>query len=208
MPYRTTRTVKTIITDGSGRQRVETKTYTDGDDDDSGSRGFSTGFKSRFGNMKISMGGGDDSGGGSGGYSSHYSSTQRPSVIGRSSRRERKNPFSGYEKQSYDDIVRKCQSEGILFEDPEFPAEDNSIFFSRQPPRPFEWKRPSVSYISQSYLDFAVSGIDPEFWTGGSNLLTVKFLNFRTPKNFAAIYLKFKRNGQTLGCFVKMMQME
>ena len=151
MPYRTTRTVKTIITDGSGRQRVETKTYTDGDDDDSGS-GFSSGgfgFKSRFGNMKISMGGGGGDDSGSGGYSSHYSSTQRPTVIGRSSRRERKNPFAGYDKQSYDEIVRKCQSEGILFEDPEFPAEDNSIFFSRRPPRPFEWKRPSVSLVSR-----------------------------------------------------------
>ena len=144
MPYRTTRTVKTIITDGSGRQRVETKTFTDGDDDDSS--GFSSGFKSRFGNMKISFGGGDDSGGSSG-YSSRYSHTQRPTVIGRSSRKERKNPFAGYEKQSYEEIVRKCQAEGILFEDPEFPAEDNSIFFSRQPPRPFEWKRPSVSYV-------------------------------------------------------------
>ena len=33
---------------------------------------------------------------------------------------------------------------------------------------------------------------------------TVKFLNFRTPENFAVIYLKFKQRGQTLGYFVKM----
>ena len=38
--------------------------------------------------------------------------------------------------------------------------------------------------------------------------LTVKFLNFRTPKNFAVMYQKFKPRGQTLGYFVKMMQME
>ena len=38
--------------------------------------------------------------------------------------------------------------------------------------------------------------------------VTVKFLNFRTPKNFAVIYLKFKQRGQTLGYFVKMVQME
>ena len=31
---------------------------------------------------------------------------------------------------------------------------------------------------------------------------TVKFLNFRTPENFAVIYLKFKQRGQTLGYFV------
>ena len=31
---------------------------------------------------------------------------------------------------------------------------------------------------------------------------TVKFLNFRTPENFAVFYLKFKQRGQTLGYFV------
>ena len=36
----------------------------------------------------------------------------------------------------------------------------------------------------------------------------VKFLNFRMPKNFAVIYLKFKQRGQALGYFVKMMQMQ
>ena len=34
---------------------------------------------------------------------------------------------------------------GTLFEDPTFPASDSSIFYSRRPPRPFEWKRPTVS---------------------------------------------------------------
>ena len=37
---------------------------------------------------------------------------------------------------------------------------------------------------------------------------TVNFLKFWTPKNFAVIYLKFKQRGQTIGYFVKMMQME
>ena len=37
---------------------------------------------------------------------------------------------------------------------------------------------------------------------------TVKFLNFRTPENFAAFYLKFKQRGQSLGYFIKIMQME
>ena len=36
----------------------------------------------------------------------------------------------------------------------------------------------------------------------------VKFLNFRTPENFAVINLKFKQGGQTLGYFVKKTQME
>ena len=42
------------------------------------------------------------------------------------------------------------------------------------------------------------------------NLLvsTVKFLNIRTPENFAVIYLKIKQRGQALGYFVKKTQME
>ena len=34
-------------------------------------------------------------------------------------------------------------------------------------------------------------------------LCTLKFLNFRTPENYAVIYLKFKQRSQILGYFVK-----
>ena len=143
MPFRTTRTVRTIFSDGKGPPRVETKTYTDGDDgDDGGSAMDFGGFRTRFGGMNIRIGGGGDD---SGSRFSVGRSTQRGGVGGRSSRREKKNPFSGMEKQSYEEIVKKCKEEGCLFEDPEFPAEDASIFFSRSPPKPFEWKRPTVS---------------------------------------------------------------
>ena len=60
---------------------------------------------------------------------------------------QRKNPFAGLQEQKYDEILAKCQEEGIMFEDPEFEAEDNSIFFSQDPPRPFDWLRPHVSAI-------------------------------------------------------------
>ena len=43
------------------------------------------------------------------------------------------------------DIKKHCLKEGVLFEDPDFPAVDESLFFSRKPPRPFVWKRPNVS---------------------------------------------------------------
>ena len=36
-----------------------------------------------------------------------------------------------------------------------------------------------------------------------TNYSTVKFLNFRTPDNFAVIYLKFKKRGQTFWYFIK-----
>ena len=39
-------------------------------------------------------------------------------------------------------------------------------------------------------------------------ITTVKFLNFRTPENFAAIYLKFKQRDQTYRVFCQMVQME
>ena len=37
---------------------------------------------------------------------------------------------------------------------------------------------------------------------------TVKFPNFRTPENFAVIYLRFKKRGKTFGYFFKKTQME
>lgn len=43
---------------------------------------------------------------------------------------------------SYDDLKKHCLKEGVLFEDPDFPAVDQSMFFSKKPPRPFVWKRP------------------------------------------------------------------
>ncbi|XP_043210764.1 calpain-A-like isoform X2 [Amphibalanus amphitrite] len=46
------------------------------------------------------------------------------------------------EVQDFEKLRAECRRSGRLFEDPEFPATDCSIFFSRTPPRPFEWKRP------------------------------------------------------------------
>uniref|UniRef100_A0A069DWP5 Putative cytosolic ca2+-dependent cysteine protease calpain n=1 Tax=Panstrongylus megistus TaxID=65343 RepID=A0A069DWP5_9HEMI len=45
--------------------------------------------------------------------------------------------------QDYVKLREQCLDKGILFEDPEFHAVDSSIFFSKSPPKPFEWKRPS-----------------------------------------------------------------
>ena len=49
-----------------------------------------------------------------------------------------------YKGQSYQQIKQQCLKDGVLFEDPEFKAENKSLFFSREPPRPFTWKRPKV----------------------------------------------------------------
>ncbi|KAI8788607.1 calpain-B-like isoform X9, partial [Biomphalaria glabrata] len=57
----------------------------------------------------------------------------------------KKNPFASlaYQKyDKYDEILAKCQRDGILFEDPEFEAVDTSIFFSSASSQQYEWKRP------------------------------------------------------------------
>ena len=59
-------------------------------------------------------------------------------VIGRSER------TAGFRGQNYADIVKECKAGGRLFEDPEFRAVDDSVFFSKSPVRAFEWKRPKV----------------------------------------------------------------
>ncbi|XP_031840305.1 calpain A isoform X4 [Nomia melanderi] len=44
--------------------------------------------------------------------------------------------------QDFNTLRRECLTTGTLFEDPEFPAEDSSLFFSKRPDRYIEWKRP------------------------------------------------------------------
>lgn len=45
--------------------------------------------------------------------------------------------------KSYEDVKAECLKSGALYEDPDFPATDVSVFYSRKPPRSFEWKRPT-----------------------------------------------------------------
>jgi hypothetical protein len=41
--------------------------------------------------------------------------------------------------------VPACLRRSILYEDPDFPAKDSSIYYSRTLPYRIEWKRPYVS---------------------------------------------------------------
>ncbi|VEN47946.1 unnamed protein product [Callosobruchus maculatus] len=55
---------------------------------------------------------------------------------------------SGYrvksgEPQDFYKLRDQCLDRGDLFEDPEFPATDSSLFFSRRPDRYYEWRRPN-----------------------------------------------------------------
>jgi calpain len=44
--------------------------------------------------------------------------------------------------QDFLKIREQCLKDGTLFEDPEFPAEDSSVYLNRIPPQTLEWKRP------------------------------------------------------------------
>jgi calpain len=66
------------------------------------------------------------------------------------------------EGSRYDAIKAQCQKEGKLFEDPDFPAVDTSVFYTHRPPKPFEWKRPK-ELVS-----------DPQLFVGGASRFDIK----------------------------------
>jgi len=49
--------------------------------------------------------------------------------------------------QDYNVIKRECLQQKALWEDPSFPATDQSIYPSSQGPLPFKWIRASVSVL-------------------------------------------------------------
>ena len=51
-----------------------------------------------------------------------------------------------FRNQRYSKLKSQCEKEGRLFVDPEFPADNKSLFFSRSPAEPVEWKRPKVRW--------------------------------------------------------------
>ena len=51
-----------------------------------------------------------------------------------------------YKKQKYSSIRSDCLKRGELFEDPEFPANNKSLFYSKID-NEIEWKRPKVLFF-------------------------------------------------------------
>lgn len=64
--------------------------------------------------------------------------------------------------KTYAEIKQQCLDEGRLFEDPDFPADDSSIFYSQAPVRSFVWKRPPEICS------------DAQFFSGGASRFDVK----------------------------------
>lgn len=59
----------------------------------------------------------------------------------------------------YERIKRACLKRGELWEDPDFPATQSSVFYHQTPPFQFQWKRPKVSIqtftFNNKFLQFA-----------------------------------------------------
>uniref|UniRef100_A0A8C1NEQ2 Calpain 9 n=1 Tax=Cyprinus carpio TaxID=7962 RepID=A0A8C1NEQ2_CYPCA len=70
------------------------------------------------------------------------------------------NPALSFSTQAdgktFEQLRQECLQKGKLFEDPDFPAVDDSLFYSQRVPVNFEWKRPGE--ICK----------DPKFITGGA----------------------------------------
>ncbi|XP_053140905.1 calpain-3 isoform X2 [Hemicordylus capensis] len=54
----------------------------------------------------------------------------------------RNQPIIGVKEKTFHELHRNCLKKKILYEDPDFPANDTSLFFSQKLPVKFEWKRP------------------------------------------------------------------
>lgn len=51
-----------------------------------------------------------------------------------------------YEDQNYSALKRSCLRRKVLFEDPHFPATDDSLYYKSTPGPAVRWKRPKVSF--------------------------------------------------------------
>lgn len=57
----------------------------------------------------------------------------------------RNQPIIRVKEKTYEELHKKCLEKNILYEDPDFPPNESSLFYSQKVPIKFEWKRPRVS---------------------------------------------------------------
>ncbi|TDG42889.1 hypothetical protein AWZ03_010709 [Drosophila navojoa] len=110
-------------------------------------------------------------------------------------------PYS--EVQDYETILNSCLTSGSLFEDPQFPASNESLMFSRRPDRYIEWLRPheiveNPQFFVEGYSRFDVQqGELGDCWllAATANLTSESSLFFRVippeqsfQENYAGIF--------------------
>nr|XP_010304128.1 PREDICTED: calpain-3 isoform X4 [Balearica regulorum gibbericeps] len=54
----------------------------------------------------------------------------------------RNQPIIKVKEKTYEELHKKCLEKNILYEDPDFPPNESSLFYSQKIPIKFEWKRP------------------------------------------------------------------
>ncbi|XP_031469523.1 calpain-9 isoform X3 [Phasianus colchicus] len=64
--------------------------------------------------------------------------------------------------KGYQELKQECLRSGCLFEDPDFPANNASLFFSEKPPIAFLWKRPGF-WQHNEWLDVVIDDRLPTF---------------------------------------------
>lgn len=64
-----------------------------------------------------------------------------------------------YGDQNYSALKRACLRRKVLFEDPSFPATDDSLYYKGTPGPTVRWKRPKVSVCPG--LELRRAGPDP-----------------------------------------------
>lgn len=65
----------------------------------------------------------------------------------------RPSSFGPATYQDFKEIRSRCLSDGRLFEDPEFPAVDRSLYYKESLDRPITWLRPGVSVLNNVKLE-------------------------------------------------------
>ncbi len=61
--------------------------------------------------------------------------------------------------KSFEELRQECLQKGVLFEDPDFPAKNSTLFSSQSVPVQFEWKRPKVCKLrTPLHVGFIVLG--------------------------------------------------
>ncbi|GFO35633.1 calpain-a-like [Plakobranchus ocellatus] len=117
------------------------------------------------------------------------------------SKYEQSDRFARLANQNYEDILRKCTAKNILFEDPEFPATDATLFYTKKPPRPFVWKRPKVTALQGSY-EALKGGQTSEAMVDFTGGVTETFDLKKAPKDLFNIMRKACSKGSLMGCSI------
>lgn len=76
------------------------------------------------------------------------------STLSGSSRGAGKAEDTQSDGKSFEQLRQECLQKGVLFEDPDFPATDSSLYFSQSVPVAIEWKRPTVRTLTTSNNTF------------------------------------------------------